>query len=192
MDVQPGRIPATKSEVRGRNPLSSAISSRDPSMVSSGWATPYHDRMDIEVDVVPPINQTSNHHLELSYESEQEKALRLGKATNLPVNTRPPTTNNEATPAHVAHEEDVINIQLPYDPDAPTEPKLWSGSFHPISLHGSIKYFASDAKNIKVSLDFLAKYIQGKQVNSNMVNDLGDFDGMGDAIWNFISSVYAS
>ena len=38
----------------------------------------------------------------------------------------------------------------------------------------------------------MAKYIQGKQVNSNKVNDLSDFDGMGDAIWNFISSVYVS
>jgi len=38
----------------------------------------------------------------------------------------------------------------------------------------------------------LAKYIQGKQVNDNKVNDLNDFDGMGDAIWNFISSVYTS
>jgi len=38
----------------------------------------------------------------------------------------------------------------------------------------------------------LAKYIQGKQVNSNKANDLDDFDGMGDAIWNFISSVYVS
>jgi len=161
-------------------------------MVFSGQTTPYHDRMDIEVDDVPPSNHTSNHHLELSYEMEQEKALRLGKVTNLPDNTRPPTTNNEATPAHVAHEKDVINIQLPYDPNAPTEPKLWSGTFHPIFLHGSIEHFASDAKNIKVSLNFLAKYIQGKQVNGIKINDLSDFDGMEDAIWNFISAVYAS
>jgi len=41
-----------------------------------------------------------------------------------------------------------------------------------------------------VSLDFLAKYIRNKQVNGNMINNLADFDGMGDAIWNFISSVY--
>jgi len=148
--------------------------------------------MDIEVDDVPSSNQTSNQRLELSYETEQEKALRLGKATNLPDNTRPPATNNEATPAHIEHEEDVINIQLLYDPDAPTEPELWSGAFHPISLHSSIKHFASDAKSIKTSLNFLAKYIQGKQVNSNKINDLDDFDGMGDVIWNFISSVYAS
>ena len=73
---------------------------------------------------------------------------------------------------------------------APTEPELWSGSFHPISLHGSIEHFASDAENIKVTLNFLAKYIKNKQVNSSMVNKLNNFDGMGDAIWNFISSVY--
>jgi len=49
-----------------------------------------------------------------------------------------------------------------------------------------------DSKNIKVTLNFLAKYIQNKQVNSNTANDLSDFDGMGDAIWNFISSVYSA
>jgi len=47
-----------------------------------------------------------------------------------------------------------------------------------------------DAENIKVTLNFLAKYIKDKQVNGSMVNELNNFDGMGDAIWNFISSVY--
>ena len=118
--------------------------------------------------------------------------MRIGKVTIQQDNMRPQASNNEVTPSHVIHEDEVINIQLPYDHQAPTEPELWSGSFHSISLHGSIEYFASDAKNIKVSLNFLAKYIQGKQVNGNKVNDLDDFDGMGDAIWNFISSVYMS
>ena len=36
----------------------------------------------------------------------------------------------------------------------------------------------------------MSKYITNKQVNGKEVNDLKDFDGMGDAIWNFISSVY--
>jgi len=36
----------------------------------------------------------------------------------------------------------------------------------------------------------LAKYIKNKQVNGGKVNELNDFDGMGDVIWNFISSVY--
>ena len=104
--------------------------------------------------------------------------------------TRPVGGYNEAPSTHAPHEESIINIQLPYDMQALTEPELWSGSFHPISLHGSIEHFISDTKNIKVTLDFLAKYIKNKQVNGNMVNGLNDFDGMGDAIWNFISSVY--
>ena len=45
-------------------------------------------------------------------------------------------------------------------------------------------------KTIKVTLNFLAKYIRNKQVNNGKVNDLGDFNGMGDTIWNFLSSVY--
>jgi len=116
----------------------------------------------------------------------------LGKATNLPDNTRIPATNNEATPAHAVHEEDVINIQLPYDPNALTDPELWSGTFHPISLHGSMEHIASDTSNIKGSLNFMAKYIQGKQLSSNKANDFSDLDSMGDAIWNFISAVYES
>ena len=192
MDIQSGQALTNNSEVWGRNPLSSTNSFRDPSMVSSGQSTPYHDRMDTDPDGEPTIEGNNNEQLELSYKTEQEKAMRIGKAIIQQDNTRPQASNNEATPSHVIHKDEVINIQLPYDPQAPTEPELWSGSFHPISLHGSIEHFASDAKNIKVSLNFLAKYIQGKQVNGNKVNDLDDFDGMGDVIWNFISSVYAS
>ena len=129
---------------------------------------------------------------ELSYETEQDKALRLGKATDLDNNTRHTGVTNEATPTNDNHEDDIINVQLPYDPQAPTELELWSGSFHPISLHSSIEHLASDAKTVKVTLNFLAKYIQGKQVDGNKVNDIEDFDGMGDSIWNFISAVYAS
>ena len=103
---------------------------------------------------------------------------------------RPMNVHNKAPLSHAQHEEESINIQLPYDPHAPTKPELWSGSFHPISLHGSIEHFASDSKNIKVTLNFLAKYIRNKQINNGKVNDPRDFDGMGDAIWNFLSSIY--
>ena len=117
---------------------------------------------------------------------------RTGKAADSENYTRPMGENNEATPNNGNHEDVIINVQLPYDPQAPTEPELWSGSFHPISFHGSVEHLALDAKNIKVTLNFLAKYIQGKQVDGNKVNSIDDFDGMGDSIWNFISSVYAS
>jgi len=98
--------------------------------------------------------------------------------------------NIEATVAHGIHNESVINIQLPYNPQALTEPDLWSDSFYPILLHSLIKHFAFDLKNIKDSLNFMARYNNNKQVNNITANDLKDFEGMGDAIWKFISSVY--
>ena len=103
-------------------------------------------------------------------------------AANQQKTSRPLNVNNEATLTHAPHKDDVINIQLLYDLQAPTEPEIWSGSFYLISLHGSIKHFASDSNNIKVTLNFLAKYIQNKQVNSGKANDLNKFDDMGNAI----------
>jgi len=82
MDIQSGRVLTNNSEIRGRNPLPSAISSRDPSMMSSGRATPYHDRMDTDPDDAPAIGGNNNELLELSYKTEQENASRIGKTTN--------------------------------------------------------------------------------------------------------------
>ena len=187
IDIPTGRVSASELEVRRRNPASSVNLSRESLMASSRRLTSYHDRMDTNMDFNPTIEEPS---LELSYETEQEKALWVSMAANHQETTRPSNVHNETPPTQAPYEEEVINIQLPYDLQAPTEPELWSGSFHFISLHGSIKHFASDSKNIKVSLNFLAKYIKNKQVNGGKVNKLNNFDGMGDAIWNFISSVY--
>jgi len=87
-------------------------------------------------------------------------------------------------------DEGVINIQLLYDPHAPTEPELWDGNFHLISLHGSIKHIVSDAKNIKDTLNFIVRYTSNKQIDSLKSNNLEDFNSIGKAIWNFISFVY--
>jgi len=84
-------------------------------------------------------------------------------------------------------DNNVINIQLPYDLNAPTKPDLWSSNFHPISLHGSIKQITSNTKSIKDFLNFMAKYISNKKVNPYKANNLSDFDGIGNSIWNFIS-----
>jgi len=150
----------------------------------------------MEIDIEPGTVESNTESLELSYENIQEKEISVSMAANQQTNLQAPTSHlgdiNEATPTHGQHDEDVINIQIPYDINAPTEPELWSGSFHPISLHGSIEHCTSDFKNIKVTLNFLAKYIQNKQVNGNSANEINDFDGMGDAIWNFVSSVYGA
>ena len=187
MDISTGQVPANNCEVRGRTPTTALNLSRESSMASSGWATPYYDRMDDKMDCESTSRDMTP---ELSYETEQEKTLHTSKAADQQDPMRPMSGNNEASPIHASHKESIINIQLPYNPQAPMEPDLWNRSFHPISLHGLIEHFASDSKSIKDSLNFMAKYITNKQVNSKEVNDLKDFNGMGDAIWNFISSVY--
>ena len=194
MDIQQGVPSATNSGERGQNPSPSAKSSRESSLASSGRSTPYHKRM--EIDVASGTEKSNIESCKLSYKTEQEKEVRVSMAANQQANQqasmRPTGGINEASPTHGQYEENVFNVQLPYDINAPVEPELWSGSFHPISLHGSIEHVASDFQNIKVTLNFLTKYIQNKQVNGNAINDFSDFDGMGDAIWNFISSVYGA
>jgi len=70
------------------------------------------------------------------------------------------------------------------------DPEIWGGNFHFISFHSLIKHIESDAKNIKNSLKFIAKYISNKQINSDETNKLDNFNDIGEAVWNFISSVY--
>ena len=36
----------------------------------------------------------------------------------------------------------------------------------------------------------MARYISNKKVNSNKANELQDFEGIGDSIWNFLSAIY--
>jgi len=159
-------------------------------MVSSGRSTPYHERMNINMNIDPVSNKSINEQPVLSYETEQERAIRVSMAANQQTPTRLHNIDNEVTPTHAQHKDDMINIQLPYDPNTLTEPQLWSGSFHPISLHGSMEHLAHDTNSIKATLDFMAKYIRNKSVNNIKANNITEFEGMGDAIWNFISSVY--
>jgi len=47
-------------------------------------------------------------------------------------------------------------------------------------------------KSIKNLLSFIVRYITNKKVNLKTANDLKNFDGIGSAVWNFISLVYQS
>ena len=156
------------------------------------------------------INKDDNSCPELFYKTPQEKEHQLGKVTknnsnnrsshgnlNIDALTQCVSNNNLTLPpsqgTSANNDENMfINIQLLYDLNAPTDPEIWNGSFYPISLHGSIKHIASDMKNIKDSLKFMAKYISNKQIEPTKANNLIDFNGIGDAVWNFISLVYKS
>jgi len=199
MDIPTGPILVNGSEVRERTSSTEKNYSRDMSMSSTRSSVIYHERMaNNGMDVDP---EPANNFLALSYEMEQEKALHFSKATKTLGNMRPQDGNNKATHSNskhifninqseqlphnaASHDEDnnIINIQLPYNLNAPTKPDLWSSSFHPISLHGSIEQIALDTKNIKDSLNFIARYIANKKINSSKTNNLSDFDSIGDSI----------
>ena len=188
MDIQLELAPNNFDGVRGRTLSSNRSIPMDVSMSFTKSSVVYHERMTTN-------NANNNDDLvdaspELSYKTEQEKAFHISKVADQQDTMRTMGNNNKASTTYGTHEKSVINIQLPYNPQAPTKPDLWSGSFHPVSLHESIKHFASDSKNIKDSLNFMVKYISNKQVNNGKANELNNFDDMGNAIWNFISLVY--
>jgi len=79
---------------------------------------PYCDRMDDRMDCEFTSRDMT---LELSYETEQEKVLCTSKAADQQDPMRPTSGNNKASPTHTHHKESIINIQLPYNPYAPTE-----------------------------------------------------------------------
>jgi len=173
-------------------------------MSSTKYLVAYYERMKYNNGLNEDIDMNNNSP-QLSYKTPQEQAIHASIVAGPNNNTRRnhviikyPTSSSSYVPikhptSDSPHVDDlVINIQLPYDPNAPIEPKLWDGNFHPISLHRSIEYLVSDSKNIKDSLNFIAKYITNKQVNPAKSNNLEDFNGIGKAIWNFISSVYQS
>ena len=149
---------------------------------------------DIEMD---------NNNTGLSYKTHQEQAIYVSKVADFLNNMlnkyvlieHPILSLPHGQTVHPASdspyvEDTVININLPYDPNTPMEHELWDGNFYPISLHNLIEHLVLDSKNIKNSLNFMAKYISNKQVNFSKSNNIEDFHSIGKAIWNFIFSIY--
>ena len=160
---------------------------------------------DIDINNVKSNKDTS---LELFYKSPQEKEICLStvakkQADMLPlkdnltnasssqcVPDKYPTSIPTQGSSVQNGESTFINIPLPYNPNALMDPEIWGGNFHPISLHSSIEHIGSDAKSIKESLKFMAKYITNKQINPSKANELDDFKSIGEVVWSFIFSVY--
>jgi len=68
--------------------------------------------------------------------------------------------------------------------------RSWDRNFQAISLYESMKYLASDIKNIKESLGRMQKYILGKAIQDDKANNIKDFKGVSKVAWGFISSLY--
>jgi len=75
-------------------------------------------------------------------------------------------------------DNDIINIQLPYNLDWPVEPDLWDGNFSYVFLYGSLEHLLSDTGYIKTSLVYITKYIENKKIKSSKANDIKDLQGI--------------
>jgi len=144
IDFPTGPTPDNYNEVRGRTLSTNKSISSDISISSTKSSVIYHERMILNnsKDDDDPMDTS----LALSHRTVQKKVFYISKAADQQNYTRTKEGNIEATAAYGTYNESIINIQLPYNPQALTEPDLWSSSFHPILLHGSIEYFASDSK----------------------------------------------
>ena len=200
-DIFSGKASDNYNEVRGRTALSKSQALRDLSMSSTKSPVAYHERMESNNAITKDVDMDEDSP-GLSYKTTQEKVIQVGKAANSNynmVNMTPQCASNAYSNMTLPQgnvlshgNNNVINVLLSYDPNAPTDPNLWDGSLHPVFLHRSLEYLASDSKNIKNSLNFMAKYIDNKQIDLFKSNDMEDLKGIGMAIWNFMSSIYQS
>ena len=192
-----------KNNIRERFISSNKMTSRSISVSSAALLCAYHLRMECNNDLsvemeVDPINSS-----QLSYSDDVEREGNpVSKTTNLdstrdsqhilhvtlalnkapkPQGKGASINNTNISPS----QEDVINIQLPYDLNRLTKADLWDGNFHTISLHSLLEYLFSNIKCI-------VKYIDNKSIDVNKSNDTTDLKGIGDATWKFITSMYNS
>jgi len=70
------------------------------------------------------------------------------------------------------------------------EPNTWNSEAYPISIFGFMKFLEINAKNIYISLLYMANYIRSRKVKLGSINDVPQLKGFGEAVWNFISSIY--
>jgi len=114
--------PDNYDEVRGRTLSTNKSISRDISMSSTKSSVIYHKRMILNnsKDDDDPMDIS----LALSHRTVQKKVFCISKAADQQDYTRTKEGNIEATAAHGTYNESIINIQLPYNPQAPTEPDL--------------------------------------------------------------------
>ena len=156
-------------KMRGRTSSSKIQVSRKSSMSSTKFSIAYHKKMELNNTINENVKIDDDSPI-LSYEISQEKAIQVSIAANPNNNTlnkyimiKCPTSNFSCVPVKHPNlvflygDDTVINIQLPYNPNALIKPDLWDSNFHPISLHSSIEYLVSDSKNIKNSLNFMTK-----------------------------------
>lgn len=77
-----------------------------------------------------------------------------------------------------------------YDINQTTEQDVWDRNSYFISLYRSLEHLTSNANNIKKLLYYITKYILSKKIKSSKTNKIKNLRGIGEVVYNFISTFY--
>ena len=187
-------------KMRGRMSTPSKQSSRVFSMSSTISLVIYYKRMDINNNLENDINMEPIEMTQLLYAIPREQVNQVSTAVdsnnnmiNQCVLIKGLALNSSSTSSTSYIDNDnIINIQLPYDPNRPMEPKLWDSNFHPVLLYRLLKHLTSNAENIKKSLACMTIYIKHKKIETSKSNDIKNFKDIDKVAWELISSIYKS
>jgi len=165
---------------------------RSPLISLSEYSEEYYvcvKRMSNRMDEDEPVRTIDS--IKLEYMSQERQKDQVSMATDTTRNTMHQCVSNMDWVSEPTLDNNVFNVNLNYDINQVLDPEEWDGKFHATSLHGAMKYVASDVKNIKDSLYRISKYIRGKTINNNP-NNCKDLEGVGKELWEFLSSIYKS
>ena len=187
-------------KMRGRMSTPSKQSSRVFSISSTISLVIYYKRMDINNNLENDINMEPIEMTQLLYAIPREQVNQVSTAVdsnnnmiNQCVLIKGLALNSSSTSSTSYIDNDnIINIQLPYDPNRPMEPKLWDSNFHPVLLYRLLKHLTSNAENIKKSLACMTIYIKHKKIETSKSNDIKNFKDIDKVAWELISSIYKS
>ena len=170
-------------KMRGRMSTPSKQSSRVFSISSTISLVIYYKRMDINNNLENDINMEPIEITQLLYAIPREQVNQVSTVVdsnnnmiNQCVLIKGLALNSSSTSStsHIDN-DNIINIQLLYDPNRPMEPKLWDSNFHPVLLYRLLKHLTSNAKNIKKSLACMTIYIKHKKIETSKSNDIKNF-----------------
>ena len=199
-----------KDNIRERPTFSSKATFRSISVSSIALSCAYHLRMECNNDLPDKMEVNTINSSHLLYSNDIERGGNpVSKATdpdstkdlqcvlhNTPAFNKAPKPQDKSAPINNTNtsplQKDVINIQLLYDLNRPTEADLLDGNFHTISLYSLLEHLFSDTKYIKESLIYIAKYIDNKSIDINKSNNVANLRDMNEATWKLIFSIYNS
>ena len=196
---------------RGRSFSLSKRNLRELSTHSKTSSIPYYERMEIQNFNTFQSKQIKNNEkerLSLLYITFRVEGNTVNKAINTSPNKGVLQNNNERpalnnllcsqggdkinNATNICNSQKFVNVPILYNINQLVKLNAWDGEAYLISIFGTIEFLEIDFKNISTLLLHITNFIRNRDVESNKVNNVNQLQGFGQAVWEFISSIYKS